>query len=258
MAQNPSPTVVKFPGRLSVEASRRHFALRPDGGLQNLDEWTPAVAEAIARNEGVTLADDHWQVIRAMRSYYEAFNLSPVKKLLKRMLRSQGAAGLADDGVLGTLFPRGVLTQAAHIAGVPVPHLDVELERQNYGRNAAMGGGTDPAPSSIVFEGEAIRLTPSGNLVDLHRWNERLAGFMAEREGLKLTAEHWEVLNYLRWFYFEYGITPMVKILMKYLGEERGLAKAGREHLYALFPRGPSRQGSRIAGLPEPQGCIDG
>jgi len=258
MAQNPSSTVVKFPDSRSVEAGRTRFALRPDGGLQNLGEWTPAVAEAIARNEGITLADDHWHVIGAMRSYYEAFNLSPVRKLLKRVLHAQGTARLADDEVLDRLFPRGVLTQAAHIAGVPVSHLDVELERQNYGRNVAAGDGRNPAPSSFVFEGETIRLTPSGNLLDLHHWNERLAGALAEREGLKLTAEHWEVLNYLRGFYFEYGITPMVKILMKYLGEEHGLSKAGREYLYALFPRGPSRQGSRIAGLPEPQGCIDG
>lgn len=258
MAQNLSPTIVRFPGRLSVEAGGQHVALRPDGGLQFLGEWTPAVAEAIARREGVTLSDDHWQVIRAMRGYYESFNLSPVKKLLKRMLRSQGAAGLATDDALDALFPRGVLTQAAHIAGVPVAHLDAELERQNYGRSTAVGQDDRSAVSTVIFEGEPIRLTPSGNLGDPHRWNERLAVFMAEREGLELTAQHWEVLNYLRWFYFEYGITPMVKILMKYLGEERGLAQASREHLYALFPRGPSRQGARIAGLPEPQGCIDG
>jgi tRNA 2-thiouridine synthesizing protein E len=258
MAQNLSPTVVEFPGGRAIEAGTRQLALRPDGGLQNLDEWTPAVAEAIARHEGITLTDEHWQVIRAMRGYYEAFHLSPVRKLLKRMLRSQGAAGLADDGILDTLFPRGVLTQAAHIAGVPVPHLDVELERESYGRSTVLRGNGNPTVPTLDFEGQPIRLTPSGNLLEPHRWNERLASVLAEREGLKLTAEHWEVLNYLRWFYFEYGITPMVKILMKYLGEEYGLAKAGRERLYVLFPRGPSRQGSRIAGLPEPQGCIDG
>ena len=80
---------------------------------------------------------------------------------------------------------------------------------------------------------------------------------MAEGEGIELSEEHWEVLNFLREFYFTYGISPMVKILMKYMAEDLGPERASREHLYTLFPKGPSRQGSRIAGLPEPQGCID-
>ena len=80
---------------------------------------------------------------------------------------------------------------------------------------------------------------------------------MAKKEGLDLTPEHWEILHFLRKFYFEYGITPMVKILQKHMQEELGEKLASREHLYGLFPAGPSRQGSRIAGLPEPQGCID-
>jgi tRNA 2-thiouridine synthesizing protein E len=49
----------------------------------------------------------------------------------------------------------------------------------------------------------------------------------------------------------------MVKILMKYMAEDIGPEHASKEYLYRLFPKGPSRQGSRIAGLPEPQGCLD-
>ena len=111
---------------------------------------------------------------------------------------------------------------------------------------------------SFQFNGETFRVTHIGNLVDLHRWNPQVAEYMASQEGIGLTADHWEVLNFLRAFYFEYGITPMVKILMSHMAEELGPERASREHLYMLFPQGPSRQGSRIAGLPEPQGCIDG
>jgi tRNA 2-thiouridine synthesizing protein E len=61
----------------------------------------------------------------------------------------------------------------------------------------------------------------------------------------------------MRQFYFKYGITPMVRLLMKNMRDELGASKGSNEYLYKLFPGGPSRQGSRIAGLPEPQGCID-
>jgi len=50
----------------------------------------------------------------------------------------------------------------------------------------------------------------------------------------------------------------MVKILIKYMSEELGSDMANKEHMYELFPGGPAKQGSRIAGLPSPQGCIDG
>jgi tRNA 2-thiouridine synthesizing protein E len=80
---------------------------------------------------------------------------------------------------------------------------------------------------------------------------------MAAKEGITLTEDHWEVINFLREFYFTYGISPMVKILMKYMAEDISPQRASKDYLYSLFPKGPSRQGSRIAGLPAPQGCLD-
>ena len=78
---------------------------------------------------------------------------------------------------------------------------------------------------------------------------------MAEKEGLELGRDHWEVINSIREFYFTFGVSPMVKIIIKHMAEDIGPESATKEHLYSLFPKGPARQGSRIAGLPEPQGC---
>ena len=72
-----------------------------------------------------------------------------------------------------------------------------------------------------------------------------------------MTDEHWNVLNFLRGFYFQYGVAPMVKILIKHMSDEFGKENVNRDRMYELFPRGPAKQGSRIAGLPSPQGCID-
>ena len=46
-------------------------------------------------------------------------------------------------------------------------------------------------------------------------WNERLAVFIAEQEGISLTHAHWEILHYLRKFYAECRAAPNVKVLMK-------------------------------------------
>lgn len=258
MAYN-SSQIVAFPNANSIEVGGRQIALRPDGRLYNLAEWTPEVATAMAAKEGLTLMVQHWKVLHALRDYYAAYNVSPVKKLLKRALKDAGHAALSSDAALDELFPGGVLAQGSRLAGVPQSMLDAELER-------AMPAAAKPAASApeqhftseFQFNGETYRVTSLGNLIDLHRWNPQLAECMACKEGITLGADHWEVLNFMRAFYFEYGVTPMVKILMRHMAEEVSAERASREHLYTLFPKGPSRQGSRIAGLPEPQGCIDG
>lgn len=240
---------------MNAAASNLKFDVLIDGRLANLADWNEGVAHELATRDGLQLNDDHWEVIKAMREYYQSYNVSPVKKLLKRSLKQRTGTDRFDDERLAELFPGGVLVQGSKIAGIPIPMLDVELERSTYAGKAAPS--KTHFTDSFDFEGETFRVTQLGNLLDLHRWNKHLAYFMAEREGIKLNDDHWEVLNFLRQFYFEYGITPMVRILMQHMAEELGPDRASKEHLYQLFPKGPSRQGSRIAGLPEPQGCID-
>lgn len=82
-------------------------------------------------------------------------------------------------------------------------------------------------------------------------WNESLAAFMATKEGLLLTRDHWEVIRFLRKFYFEYGIPPpppMVRLLIKHLGEHGDKNKSNKEYLYKLFPGGPAKQGRVLPG----------
>jgi TusE/DsrC/DsvC family sulfur relay protein len=242
---------------MTTAAMPTDIHLLNDGRLANLSDWNEDIAQQLASQDGLKLEDDHWQVINTMRDYYSEYGVSPVKKLLKRSLKQRSQSEKFNDDFMNTLFPNGVLTQGSKIAGIPVPYLDVELERSTYGSKAAKPG-TSHFTDSFEFEGQQFEVSHTGNLVDLHLWNDRLAEFMARKEGIELTAEHWEILHFLRKFYFEYGVSPMVKILQKHMREELGDEVASREHLYGLFPQGPSRQGSRIAGLPEPQGCIDG
>lgn len=258
MVQNSSQTIVPLHGNHSIDVGGRVIALRPDGRLQNLGEWSREVAEALAARDGLCLLAQHWKVIHAMREYYAGYNVAPVKKLLKRALKEAGHAALTSEAALDELFPGGVLVQGSRIAGVPEPHLDAELERANCGGRIAAKVDAGHFTDKFEYNGNSYAVTCTGNLLELHRWSPELAEFMASKEGIKLGADHWEVLNFLRAFYFEFGVTPMVKILMKHMADEVSADRASREHLYKLFPMGPSRQGSRIAGLPEPQGCIDG
>ena len=233
------------------------FNTLQDGRLANIDDWTPDVANTLAKADSLELTNAHWDLITLMRGYYAKYNISPVRKLLKREMAKNFGPEQATDDYLLSLFPNDVQIQGTKIAGIPVAQVDAEIERTIQLRKAEAKSPTRHFSEEFVFNGKQVQVYPSGNLVHLDGWNEALAEHMAEKEGITLTDEHWEVIRYLRKFYFKFGITPMVKLLVKHMIEEYGKDVGNEERLYKLFPQGPSRQGSRFAGLPEPQGCID-
>lgn len=231
--------------------------LTSNGRLKNLSAWNKNIAEWLAEKDGITLTAAHWEIISAMRDYYQKYNTTPILKLLKREIIENLNAKKADDAYLDSLFPKGVLIQGSKIAGLPVPILDVEIEKKPASPASASPVGHKHPTVSFEFQGKVYPVYEKGNLVNLADWNESVAEFMARQESITLTADHWEVIHFMRQFYFNYGITPMVRLLMKKMHDELGTSKGSQDYLYKLFPSGPSRQGSRIAGLPEPQGCID-
>ncbi len=234
--------------------------LTANGRLQNLSDWNEEVAAFLAASDGLALTPEHWEVIRLMREYYQTYNITPIRKLLKAEISEKLGAEKATDAWLEKLFPQGVLIQGSKIAGLPVPMLDAEVEEMHAtGVKKESRPAIEPSyfVNNFYFAGRTYLVNPKGNLVNPGEWNEHLAEFLARKEGISLTEDHWQVIDFLRKFFFQYGITPMVRLLMKHMRQELGEERSSHDYLYRLFPKGPSRQGSRIAGLPEPQGCVD-
>lgn len=99
--------------------------------------------------------------------------------------------------------------------------------------------------------GKTIETTEAGYLVDLNDWNEDVAKVIAAAEGIELTDKHWDVLHYLRDEYINNnGHQPMERIILKAMAEKWGNKKLSNKDMYDLFPRAPSKQGLKVAGLP--------
>ena len=74
---------------------------------------------------------------------------------------------------------------------------------------------------------------------------------MAEAEDIELTDKHWDLINYLREEFFENRENqPNTRTIVKAMSAAWG-EKVAQGDLYQLFPQDPSKQGGRIAGLPE-------
>lgn len=104
--------------------------------------------------------------------------------------------------------------------------------------------------------GKSIEADEEGYIINLDDWSEDLAGQIATSEGVNMSAEHWEVVNFLREYYAEYQIAPAVRVLTKAISKKLGAEKGNNKYLYELFPYGPAKQACKIAGLPKPTGCV--
>lgn len=98
--------------------------------------------------------------------------------------------------------------------------------------------------------GTTLEIDEDGFIQEPERWNEEVAQALARTEGVDdLTEEHWKVVNYLREYYLEYGIAPMIRKLCKSTGFKL-------KEIYELFPSGPAKGACKVAGLPKPTGCV--
>ncbi len=109
---------------------------------------------------------------------------------------------------------------------------------------------------TIEVAGKNYATDEEGYLTNLDEWNEDIGKFIAAEEGVEMTEAHWEVVNFLREYYDEYKIAPMIRILTKAIGKKLGKDKGNTKYLYELYPAGPAKQACKIAGLPKPTGCV--
>ena len=109
---------------------------------------------------------------------------------------------------------------------------------------------------AIEFNNQIIETDKEGYLTDFKLWEEELAVIIATQENIELTPDHWQVVRFVRNFYLEYKTSPAIRALIKALKLEFGEEKANSRFLYRLFPKGPAKQATKIAGLPKPARCI--
>ena len=102
---------------------------------------------------------------------------------------------------------------------------------------------------ALEVNGKSIETDGNGNLTDPAAWDEDVAKALAAEDGIELTQEHMDVLNYLRTEYLENNEQPMERAINKGMSKVWG-RKVSSKDLYTLFPGAPSKQANKIAGLP--------
>jgi tRNA 2-thiouridine synthesizing protein E len=103
------------------------------------------------------------------------------------------------------------------------------------------------------FQGKSIETDGNGYLLNLDDWSEDLAKLIAKEDGIdELSAKHWDLINFLRDEYINNaGNQPNMRNITKAMGKVWGNSKTESKELFELFPKGPTKQAGKIAGLPE-------
>jgi tRNA 2-thiouridine synthesizing protein E len=100
--------------------------------------------------------------------------------------------------------------------------------------------------------GRTIETTENGFLANQDDWDKDVAAAIATAEGLTLTQDHWDVIEYLRDAFFNHnGEQPNNRAILKAMQEKWSGRKVDNKTLFDLFPGNPSKQAGMIAGLPE-------
>jgi len=61
-----------------------------------------------------------------------------------------------------------------------------------------------------------VETDSEGYLAKLEQWSEDFARAQAAAEGVALTAEHWEVIRYLRDYFHEHGVQAQVRAMIRH------------------------------------------
>lgn len=99
-----------------------------------------------------------------------------------------------------------------------------------------------------MISGHTIELNEEGYFTDPSAWTPEMAEEMARESGIELTPKHREVIQFLREMF-----TSGKPLTIRRVGKS-GIVSI--KEFYDLFPGGPLKVASRIAGIPKPTSCV--
>jgi TusE/DsrC/DsvC family sulfur relay protein len=85
-----------------------------DGFMTEFEEWNKELGEVMAGNIGITLTDEHWEVVAFLRADFAEKGATPT-------LRRTATVGPYPTKQLFQMFPKKPARKMAYIAGLQKP-----------------------------------------------------------------------------------------------------------------------------------------
>ncbi len=105
----------------NVNTRLSSITLDKHGFLKDRQAWTSELATVFASEEGITLQEEHWEVIHLLREYFEEFDASPANRALVKYAKRKLGPSKGSSIYLMSLFPGSPARVGSRIAGLPKP-----------------------------------------------------------------------------------------------------------------------------------------
>ncbi len=99
-----------------------------------------------------------------------------------------------------------------------------------------------------VIAGKTVQVNDEGYFTDPSQWTKEMAAEMAKEYGFELTEKHYQVIDFLRERYLAGEALTIRRVGNSGIVDIKGL--------YQLFPGGPLKISSKLAGIPKPASCV--
>lgn len=98
------------------------------------------------------------------------------------------------------------------------------------------------------YAGKTIQVNEEGYLKNFSEWTPEVGEEIAKENNITLGERHWDVLKYLQGEF-----KAELPISIRKIGKSNVV---DIKEFYALFPQGPLKTASKIAGIPKPASCL--
>jgi TusE/DsrC/DsvC family sulfur relay protein len=99
-----------------------------------------------------------------------------------------------------------------------------------------------------TIAGKTVSVNDEGYMKDFTQWNKEIGTAIAAESGITMTDRHWAVIDYVQGEFKKDSPLSIRKV------NKSGVIDI--KEFYQLFPQGPLKTASKIAGIPKPASCI--
>lgn len=99
-----------------------------------------------------------------------------------------------------------------------------------------------------IIAGKNIEVNEEGYLKDFGQWERSVGEEIAKENNVNMTPRHWEVIAFLQEQH-----KAGVALSIRKIGQSKVV---DIKEFYALFPQGPLKISTKIAGIPKPASCL--
>jgi tRNA 2-thiouridine synthesizing protein E len=105
----------------SIEVEGKSYEVDDDGYLVDWQQWHEGIATHMAKEEGIDLTEEHWEIIKFLRDYFQKYQIAPMIKILTKEIGKTMGKEKGNTKYLYQLYPAGPAKQACKYAGLPKP-----------------------------------------------------------------------------------------------------------------------------------------